>query len=168
MYGWHQDCLLERNISRTTVDNVHIICICSDNMWMTCKYANNMWTMSRCDMQRKPSTQIISQIIYMILKWNNSTFLYQIPFNNWFLSKCKDSFELWWPWGVLQTMCGWCTHLRTTCGWHADDICHLPPKISNKVSLLCHLHVIRTSSTCRPHIVCTSSARDFSSQTISS
>ena len=122
MHGWHQDCLLERNISRTTADNVRIICICSDNMRMTCKYANNMWTMSRCDMQRKPSTQIISQIIYMILKWNNSTFLYQIPFNNWFLSRCKDSLELWWPWGVLQTRCGWHTRLRTMRGWRADDM----------------------------------------------
>ena len=45
------------------------------DMQMTSKYANNMWRLSRCNMQRKPSTQIISQIIYMILKWNNSTFL---------------------------------------------------------------------------------------------
>ena len=37
------------------------------------------------------------------------------------------------------------------------DICHLPAQISNEVSLSCHPHVIRTSS-----------ARDFSSQTISS
>ena len=130
MYGWHQHCLLKRNISRTTADNVRIIRICSDNMRMTCKYANNMWTMSRCDMQRKPSTQIISQIIYMILKWNNSTFLWQILFNNQFLSQWKDSLELWWPWGVLQMMSGSPTCLRTMCGRctyarrrRADDAC---------------------------------------------
>ena len=159
MYRWHWDCLLERNISRTTADNVRIICISSDNMRMTCKYANNIWTMSRCDMQRKPSTQIISQIIYMILKWNNSTFLCKIPFNKSFLSQCKDSFELWWPWGVLETMCRWPTCLQTMCGWCVDDICHLPPEISNELSLLCHLRVNRTSSACRPlhrlHVVCT-------------
>ena len=41
LYGWHQHCLLGRNISRTTADNVHIVRICSDNMQMTCTYANN-------------------------------------------------------------------------------------------------------------------------------
>ena len=86
-YGWHWHCLLGRNISRTTANNVHIIRICPDNVWMTCTYADNMWTMSRCDMQRKPSTQIMSQIIYMILKWNNSIFFWQIRFNNQFLSE---------------------------------------------------------------------------------
>ena len=65
----------------------HLICICSDNMQMICTHTDEMWTMSRCDMQRKPSTQIISQIIYIILKWKNSTFLPQIPFNNKFLSQ---------------------------------------------------------------------------------
>ena len=38
-----------------------------------------------------------------------------------------------------------------------DDICHPPAQISNEVSLLC-----------RPHIIRMWSARDFSSQTISS
>ena len=66
-----------------------IIHICSDNMQMICTHTDEMWTMSRCDMQRKPSTQIISQIIYMILKWNNSTFLPQIPSNNKFPSQLK-------------------------------------------------------------------------------
>ena len=41
MYGRHQHCLLERNMSRTTADNVHIICIFSDNMQMTSTYVNN-------------------------------------------------------------------------------------------------------------------------------
>ena len=86
-YGWHRHCLLGRKISRTTANNVCIICICPDNVWMTCTYADNMWTMSRCDMQKKPSIQIMSQIIYMILKWNNLTLLWQIPFNNQFLSE---------------------------------------------------------------------------------
>ena len=33
---------VRRNISRTTANNVHIICICPDNVWMTCTYADNM------------------------------------------------------------------------------------------------------------------------------
>ena len=125
-YGWHRHCLLGRNISRTTANNVHIIHICPDNVRMTPTYADNMWTMSRCDMQRKPSIQIISQIIYMIPKWNNSTLLRQIPLNNQFLSEYKDSLGPRWPSGVLQMMCacGWCAHTDDVCGWHAhaDDV----------------------------------------------
>ena len=172
-YGWHWHCLLGRNISRTTANNVSIICICPNNVWMTCTYTDNMWTMSRCDMQRKPSTQIISQIIYMILKWNNSTFLRQIPFNNQFLSEKKDSLGKRWPWGVLQMTCRWhmclqtmcrsCTCLWMTCRWCADDIpddvpddiCHPPAKSPMKS----HSHVIHTSSACHPHVICVSSAR---------
>ena len=137
------DSLLERNISRTTAHNVRIIHICSENMRMTFKYANNMWTMSRCDMQRKPSRQIILQIIYMILKWNNWTLLWQILFNNQFLSQWKDSLELWWPWRVLQMMCGWPVNLQTTCGWHIDDVCPPPTKSVYHV-YMCgqHLHAI--------------------------
>ena len=41
-YEWHQHCLLGRNISRTTANNVRIIRICPDNVWMTCTYADNM------------------------------------------------------------------------------------------------------------------------------
>ena len=150
MCGWHWHCLFGRNISRTTANNVCIICICPDNVWMTSTCTDNTWTMSRCDMQRKPSIQIISQIIYMILKWNNSTFLQQIPFNNPFLSRCKDSLELWWPWGVLQTMCGWPTHLQMTCGWHTDDVCHPPTKSVYHV-YMCrhHLHGIDNVRLCR-------------------
>ena len=36
---WH--CLLGRNISRTTVGSVCIVCICPDNMRMTCTYVDN-------------------------------------------------------------------------------------------------------------------------------
>ena len=137
-------------LSKTTADNVCIIRICSDNMWMTSRYANNMWTMSRCEMQRKPSTQIISQIIYMILKWNNSTFLWQIVFNNQFLSQWKDSLELWWPWGVLQMMCGWSINLQTTCGWHIDDVYPSATKSVYHV-YMCgqHLHGIDNVRLCR-------------------
>ena len=137
-------------LSETSADNVCIICICSDNMQMTSRYTNNMWTMSRCDMQTKPSTQIISQIIYMILKWNNSTFLWQILFNNQFLSQWKDSLELWWPWGVLQMMCGWCINLQMTCGWHIDDVC-CPPTKSVYHVYMCgqHLHGIDNVRLCR-------------------
>ena len=124
---------------------------------MTCKYANNMWTMSRCNMKRKQSTQIILQIIYMILKWTYSTSLWQIPFNNPFLSQWKDSLNLQWPWEVPQMMCQHPSHLHMTCGWCADDvqmmyvICHL------KSPMKSHSHVICMSYTCRPCVVCTSS-----------
>ena len=37
---WMTSALSVRNMSRTTADNVHIICICSDNIWMTCTYAH--------------------------------------------------------------------------------------------------------------------------------
>ena len=167
-YGWHWHCLLGRNISRTTADNVHIIRICSDNMRMTCTYADNMWTMSRCDMERKLSTQIISQIIYMILKWNNSIFLQQIPFNNQFLSEQKDSLGLRWPWGVLQMRCGWCTWLQMTCRWCADDMQMTYVIRQLKSPMKSHSRVIRTSSTHRLHIVCMSSAARFQPQNISS
>ena len=68
-----------------------------------------------------------------------------------------------------QTMCGWrvhvwmtcrwCTCLRMMCGQCADDICHPPAQISNKVSLSCHPHVVPTSSACCLHVIRTSSAR---------
>ena len=83
---------------------------------------------------------------------------YQIPFNNWFLSWCKDSLELWWPWGVLQTMCRWHTCLWTMCRWCVDDICHPPPKISQRSLTLMlsarHPHIVHTLSVCRLHVIC--------------
>ena len=168
MYGWHWHCLLGWNISRTTADNVHIIRICSDNMWMTCTYADNMWTMSRCEMERKLSTQIISQIIYMILKWNNSIFLWQIPFNNQFLSQYKDSLGLCWPWGVLQMTCRWHTCLQTTSGWCADDVQTTYVICQLKSPTKSHSRVVCMSSVHHPHVICTLSAARFQSQNISS
>ena len=128
-YGWHRHCLLGRNISRTTANNVCIIHICPDNMWMTCTCADNMWTMSRWNMQRNPSTQIMSQIIYMILKWTTQ--------------HCCDKFHSitssCYSRKIVQVhadheeFCRWCAddicacrwHVDDVhaCGWHADDIC---------------------------------------------
>ena len=134
-YRSHWHCLLGRKISRTTADNMCIIRICSDNMQMTCTYADEMWTMSRFDMQRKPATQIILQIIYMILKWNNSTFLPQIPFNNKFLSQQKivqahGDHEEWcrWPADNVWMTCPGVDNIFTCADdthmhrWHANNV----------------------------------------------
>ena len=153
-------------MSRTTADNVRIIRICSDNMQMTCKYANNMWTMSRWNMQRKPSTQIISQIIYMILKWNYATSLWQIPFNNPFLSQWKDSLNLQLPWEVPQMMCQHPSHLQMTCRWPADDVRMMSGWCMSSATQNLQQSLTLVSSAHRPHIVRASSTRDFSSQTI--
>ena len=127
-------------------------------MRMTCKYANNMWTMSRCDMQRKPSTQIISQIIYMILKWTYSTSLWQIVFNNQFLSQWKDSLNLQWPWEVPQMTCQHPSHLHMTCRRHADDVRMTYVIRHLKSPTKSHSRVTHTSSARRLRVVCTSSA----------
>ena len=65
-------------------------------------------------------------------------------------------------------MCGRCVHVQTTCRRRPDDICHPPAEISNEVSLSCHPHVVRTSSTRHLRVVCTSSATRFQPQNISS
>ena len=39
---WMTLALSVRKISRTTADNMHIICICPDNMQMICTYAGEM------------------------------------------------------------------------------------------------------------------------------
>ena len=70
-----------------------------------------------------------------------------------------------WGWCThLQTMCGrcsrWSTRLQTTCGWcsgwHSGWHMSSASQISNEISLLCHPHVVRTSS-----------ARDFNPKNIS-
>ena len=65
------------------------------------------------------------------------------------------------PVGFMQSCCH---PVRMTCGWRADDICH--PQV--KSCLKSCSRVICTSSECRLHIVCMSSARDFNPKNISS
>ena len=50
-------------------------------------------------------------------------------------------------------MSGSPTRLRTMCRRRPDDVCHLPPEISNEVSLSCRLRVIRVSSAHGPPVV---------------
>ena len=64
----------------------------------------------------------------------------------------------------MRTTCTLLDDVWMTCRWCADDICHLPVKSCQKSCS----HGIRTSSAHRPHIVCTSSARDFNPKNISS
>ena len=64
-----------------------------------------------------------------IWSWNETTQHFCDKFYS-ITNSChwKDSWELRWPWGVLQTMCGWPTCLQMTCGWCMDDVCHQPTK----------------------------------------
>ena len=166
--GWHWYFLLGRNISRTTANNLRIICICPDNVWMTCTYADNMWTMSRCDMQRKPSIQIISQSFTW--SWNETTQHSCKKFHS--ITRSCQSRKIVQVHADHEEFCRWCVDdicccrqhvddvhacrwhvddMQMTCGQHAVNICHPPAEISNKVSLSCHLHVVCTSSAHRLH-----------------
>ena len=128
-YRWHWHCLLGRNISRTTANNVHIICICPDNVWMTCTYSDNMWTMSRCDMQRDNHQYRLSHKSF-IWSWNETT---QHPCDKFYsITRSCQSRKIVQVHADHEECCRWCADDMCVCGqcagvddmcrWHADAV----------------------------------------------
>ena len=163
-YGWHWHCLLGRNISRTTANNVHIIRICQImcgwhlHMQITCEQCPD----ATC---RETHQHRLSHKSFTWF-WNETTQHSCDKFHS-IASSCQSrkivqvhaDHEEFCRWHVDDICaCRRCVDDVHACGQHADDvpddICHPPAKSPMKS----HSRVICTSSACCPHVICTSSA----------